>query len=200
MHFFDIATSKSGPRMVCFAHFASRHNGVQFFIASVASWLRTRSFSEPTFRPSGATNHWKKTVFRSFPYFSRICIFCLLDLCSSRFVQCPIVGRIKVFHFELGPSIGWYCSNPDESVLETLFPDESVLETLFCKQVKNCKAIQYDMNEHHRADEGTENQTTISLFLPCDTTLTVRGWKQIVFPSNAFMAFVRSFTALYDIA
>ena len=35
-------------------------------------------------------------------------------------------------------------------------PDESVLETLFCKQVKNCKAIQHDMNEHHRADEGTE--------------------------------------------
>ena len=26
---------------------ASRHNGVQFFIAPVASWLRTRRFSEP---------------------------------------------------------------------------------------------------------------------------------------------------------
>ena len=52
---------------------ASRHNGVQFFIAPVASWLRTRRFSEPTFRPSGATNHWKNTVFRDFPTFSRIC-------------------------------------------------------------------------------------------------------------------------------
>ena len=51
---------------------ASRHNGVQFFIAPVASWLRTRRFSEPTFRPSGATNHWKNTVFRDFPTFSRI--------------------------------------------------------------------------------------------------------------------------------
>ena len=40
---------------------ASRHNGVQFFIAHLASWLRTRRFSEPTFRPSGATNHWKNT-------------------------------------------------------------------------------------------------------------------------------------------
>ena len=59
---------------------ASRHNGVQFFIAPVASWLRTRRFSEPTFRPSGATNHWKNTVFRDFPTFSRICIFCLLTL------------------------------------------------------------------------------------------------------------------------
>ena len=59
---------------------ASRHNGVQFFISHLASWLRTRRFSEPTFRPSGATNHWKNTVFRDFPTFSRICIFCLLTL------------------------------------------------------------------------------------------------------------------------
>ena len=115
VHFFDIATSRSGPTMVCFVHFdlemcfapqrralfrhlnsqkwseaevfctfwlgnvlrattactfstsqvpkvvrtpgvlyiltwkcASRHNGVQFFIAPVASWLRTRRFSEPS--------------------------------------------------------------------------------------------------------------------------------------------------------
>ena len=84
VHFFDIATSKSGPKLRCFVHFdlemCSRHNGVQFFIAPVASWLRTRRFSEPTFRPSGATNHWKNTAFRDFPTFSRICIFCLLTL------------------------------------------------------------------------------------------------------------------------
>ena len=116
VHFFDIATSKSGPNLVCFVHFylemcfapqrralfrhrnfqkwsenecalyiltwkcASRHNGVQFFIAPVASWVRTRRFSEPTFRPSGATNHWKNTVFRDFSTFSRICIFCPLTL------------------------------------------------------------------------------------------------------------------------
>ena len=59
---------------------ASRHNGVQFFITHLASWLRTRRFSEPTFRPSGATNHWKNTVFRDFPTFSCICIFFLLTL------------------------------------------------------------------------------------------------------------------------
>ena len=59
---------------------ASRHNGVQFFISPLASWLRTRRFSEPTFWPSGATNHWKNTVFRDFPTFSRICIFFLLTL------------------------------------------------------------------------------------------------------------------------
>ena len=147
MHFFDIATSKSGPTLRCFVHFdfkmcfapqrralfrhlnfqkwsengvlctfslrnvlrattactfstsqlpkvvrtpgvlyiltwkrASRHNGVQFFIAPVASWLRTRRFSEPTFRSSGTTNHWKNTVFRDFPTFSRICSVCPLTL------------------------------------------------------------------------------------------------------------------------
>ena len=37
---------------------ASRHNGMQFFISHLTSWLRTRRFSEPTFRPSGVTNHW----------------------------------------------------------------------------------------------------------------------------------------------
>ena len=59
---------------------ASRHNSVHFFISHLASWLRTRRFSEPTFRPSGATNHWKNTVNRDFPTFSRICIFFLLTL------------------------------------------------------------------------------------------------------------------------
>ena len=147
VHFFDISTSKSGPKLRCFGHFdlemcfapqrralfrhlnfqkwsepgvvwtfwlgnvlrattactfstsqlpkvvrtcgvfniltwkyALRHNGVQFFISHLASWLRTRRFSEPTFRASGATNHRKNTVFRDFPTFSRICIFFLLTL------------------------------------------------------------------------------------------------------------------------
>ena len=59
---------------------ASRHNGVQFFISPLASWLRTRRFSEPTFRPSGAPNHSKNTVNRDFPTFSCISIFFLLTL------------------------------------------------------------------------------------------------------------------------
>ena len=57
---------------------ASRHNGVQFFISHLARWLRTRRFSEPTFRPSKATNHWKNTMFCDFPTFSRTWIFFLL--------------------------------------------------------------------------------------------------------------------------
>ena len=40
---------------------ASHHNGVQFFISHLASWLCTRRFSEPTFRPSRATHHWNYT-------------------------------------------------------------------------------------------------------------------------------------------
>ena len=40
---------------------ASRHNGVQYFISHLARCLRTRHFSEPTFRPSGATNPSKNT-------------------------------------------------------------------------------------------------------------------------------------------
>ena len=142
VHFFDISTSKSGPRMVCFVLFctfslrnvlratttctfstsqlpkvvrtpgvlyiltwkcASRHNGVQLFIAPVASWLRTRRFSEPTFRPSGATNHWKNTVFHDFPTFSRICIFfllifSLLTLLTSAF-QLSILSEVSLLNF-----------------------------------------------------------------------------------------------------
>ena len=82
---------------------ASRHNGVQLFISHLASWLRTRRFSEPTFRPTGATNHWKNTVFRDFPTFSRICIFfllilSLLTLLTSAF-QLSILSEVSLLNF-----------------------------------------------------------------------------------------------------
>ena len=57
---------------------ASRHNGVQFFISHLARWLRTRRFSEPTFRPSGATNHWNKHSVSRLSY-----LFAHLHLLSS---------------------------------------------------------------------------------------------------------------------
>ena len=66
---------------------ASRHNGVQFFISHLASWLRTRHFSKVTFRPSGAPNHWKNTVNRDFPFFLHTCIFLLW---SSHFFSSPL--------------------------------------------------------------------------------------------------------------
>ena len=82
---------------------ASRHNGVQFFISHLASWLRTRRFSEPTFRPSGAPNHWKNIVFRDFPTFSRtyiffLLIFSLLTLFTSAF-QLSILSEVSLLNF-----------------------------------------------------------------------------------------------------
>ena len=82
---------------------ASRHNGVHFFISHLASWVRTRRFSEPTFRPSGATNHWKNTVNRDFPTFSRLCIFfllifSLLTLLTSAF-QLSILSEVSLLNF-----------------------------------------------------------------------------------------------------
>ena len=86
---------------------ASRHNGVHFFMSHLASWLRTRRFSEPTFRPSGATNHWKNTVNRDFPIFSRIYLFfllilSLLTLLTSAF-QLSILSEVSLLNF-----LRWY--------------------------------------------------------------------------------------------
>ena len=80
VHFFDISTSKSGPKLRCFVHF-----DLEMCFAPQRRAIFHRScdqlrFSEPTFRPSWATNHWKNTVFRDFPTFSRIWIFFLLTL------------------------------------------------------------------------------------------------------------------------
>ena len=89
---------------------ALRHNGVHFFDSQLLKMLRSwgalyiltstcasrhnaRRFSEPTFRPSGATHHWKNTVNRDFPTFSRACIFFLLTLSplwSSLFFSSPL--------------------------------------------------------------------------------------------------------------
>ena len=153
-HFFDISTSKSGPSMVCFAHFdfqmcfapqrralfrhlnfqkwsehgvlctfwlrnvllattactfstsqlpkvvrrwaffsfftckcASRHNGVQFFSLIWPHGSAPAALASLLFDPP-ATNHWKNTVFRDFPTFSRWIFFLLrlslfVDLLSS---------------------------------------------------------------------------------------------------------------------
>ena len=67
--------------------------GAQLFISHLARRLRTLRFSEPTCRPSGATNQWKNIVFRNFPTFSRTCIFFLLILSffwSSLFCSSPL--------------------------------------------------------------------------------------------------------------
>ena len=134
VHFFDIATSKSGPNPWCFWHFdfemcfapqrralfrhlnfqkwsgagviltskcASRHKGVQFFISHLARWLRTRRFSEPTFQPSGATNHRKNTVFRD--------LFAHLHLLSSDSFSSLIFFLLLISSLWLFPSLLFIC-------------------------------------------------------------------------------------------
>ena len=56
VHFFDIAILPKVVRSWSVLYMlawkcASRHSGVQFLISHLASWLRSRRFSEPTFRP-----------------------------------------------------------------------------------------------------------------------------------------------------
>ena len=60
---------------------ASRHNGMQFFISHLASWLRTRRFSEPAFRLSGATKPLEKHSVSRLSY-----LFAHLDLSSADFL------------------------------------------------------------------------------------------------------------------
>ena len=131
VRFFGISTSKSGLSMVCLCILtwkcASRHNGVQLFISHLARWLRTRRFSEVTFRPSRAPNHWKNTVNRDFPTFSRTCIFLLLTLSllwSSHFLSSPpwlfppllfhlsILSEVWLLNFLWSPSWGldFFCN------------------------------------------------------------------------------------------
>ena len=58
-------------------------------ISHLATWLRTRHFSEPTFQPSGAANDSKNKVFRDFslpfgaPAASFLWLFLFSDLLSS---------------------------------------------------------------------------------------------------------------------
>jgi len=84
---------------------ASCHKGVHFFISHLARWLRTRRFSEPTFRLSGATNHWKNIVFRDFPTFSRIWasffwLFLFSDLLSSTLLF-SVTLPVSAFHLSI---------------------------------------------------------------------------------------------------
>ena len=83
---------------------ASRHNGVHFFMSHLASWLRTRRFSEPTFRPSGATNHWKNSesrlsyLFAHLPLLSSDLFSSIFSLLSASSLLCVstvhIVGSL----------------------------------------------------------------------------------------------------------
>ena len=109
VHFFDIATSKSGPNLVCFVHFdfdmcfAPQRRAIFHLSSGQLAPLRTRRFSEPTFRPSGATNHWKNTkCFATFLPFrasasSFFWLFLFSDLLSSNLLSSPLLSSALLF-------------------------------------------------------------------------------------------------------
>ena len=76
VHFLDIATSKSGPKLRCFVHFYLQMCfGPQrraIFHLSSASWLRTRRFSEPTFDPPEPQIIGKTQCFATFLPFAHL--------------------------------------------------------------------------------------------------------------------------------
>ena len=89
---------------------ASRHNGVQFFIYHLARWLRTRRFSEPTFRPSGASKIIGKTQcfatflpFRS-PASSFFWLFLFYHLLSSALLSSAPLSSTLLFSLTLSIS------------------------------------------------------------------------------------------------
>ena len=99
---------------------ASRHNSVHFFISHLASWLHTRRFSKPTFRPSRATNHWTKTQW--------IATFLPLRApASSLFWPSPslIFSLLETLHTSAFPSlhiVGSLTSKLPSAILTIWFP------------------------------------------------------------------------------
>ena len=82
---------------------ASRYSGVQFFMSSLNSHLRTRRFSEVTFRPSPPTNHWKTQHFAASltfracwsSFFPHLLIFFLAAL----LFQLSILSEVRLLNF-----------------------------------------------------------------------------------------------------
>jgi len=70
---------------------------VQLLISHLPRRLRTRRFSEPTFRPSGATKHWKNTVFETFlPFLAPGSSFFWLFLFSDSSHLCFSICRVHI--------------------------------------------------------------------------------------------------------
>ena len=105
--------------MVCFDTFyfkmcfAPQRRAI--FHVSCGQLPRTRRFSEPTFRPSGATKHWKHTVFCDFPTFSRTCIFSLLTFSISYLLPSDFL-HVRVSPFWLSPRPSFFLAVPFPSL------------------------------------------------------------------------------------
>ena len=89
MHLFDISTSKSAPNLVCFAHF-----DLEMCFAP----------HEPTFRPSGTTNHWKPqwiATFLPFRATSFFWLFLFSDLLFSSLLTLLWLFPPLLFHLSM---------------------------------------------------------------------------------------------------
>ena len=83
---------------------ASRHNGVHLFISHLARWLRTRRFSGPTFRSTGATNHGQKHSVSWLSY-----LFAHLHLLSCDSFSSLIFSLLLFSSLWLFPSLLFIC-------------------------------------------------------------------------------------------
>ena len=138
VHFFDISTSKSGRNLVCFVFglemcFAPQRRAI--FHRSSDHLAPSTRFSEPTFRPSRATNHWKNTAKWDFPTFSRTCFFFLLSTFSSLIFSLllfysltlptsafPTVHIVGSFTSKLPSTMTFLHTRPQTLVLNSLVP------------------------------------------------------------------------------
>ena len=106
VHFFDISTSTSHPKLRCLVRFyfqcASRHNGVQLFISHLASWLRTRRFSEYFSTLRSHKSFEKHSVSRLSHLFAHLDLlssetFSFFDLLSSSLLFSPLLFSSLLF-------------------------------------------------------------------------------------------------------
>ena len=94
-----------------------------------AGSARTCRFSEPTFRPSGAPNHWKNIVFCDYPTFSRICIFFLLTLSLLLF---SLLSASALLCFSSVHIVGSLTSKLPSSIFMDIYVREI---TFFCQSM-----------------------------------------------------------------
>ena len=103
MHFFNISTSKTALNVACFVHWLAnvlRAKAACNFSSLI--WPHGSAHAALA-RPSGATNHWKNTVNRNFPIFSRAWTFFLLNFSSLIFflLFSSLTLPIPAFHLSI---------------------------------------------------------------------------------------------------
>ena len=116
--FFDIPTSTSGPALVCFVHFYLK-------IFHVSS--EHMPPSEPTFRPSRHTSHWKNTAacdfsnilcvcsFFSSDFLTRLCFFLLTLVRLSILSEVWLLNLLSIIISSLAP-LDWLSASVTKSV------------------------------------------------------------------------------------